>query len=311
MLFKILFSPETGDGGGGAPAPTSEPGSQFSEPAHSESNWSGLLGVDSDVPDPEPAMPTPHGDVSQSPGLPAPAMPPVPFSEQAAPQLPPVQPQPPQAVAPQPPVPQQPATPEAQPPQDMLSPEWQAQALQHLTQAYNLGEELTAAYEENPTTALPQLAARLHMNVMMQAMTAMHHVVQNHIPQLIAQHLQQHSKTTKTEAIMESRVFSRFPKLREVSHETMKVISGLLRQRFPNADFDTGMKEAARMAYGMHGWPFPEQGAPPAPQPPEARAAPPAAPPYVPVMPGGMTPPAAANGAGSGGNPFADLIDSR
>lgn len=279
-------------GGSAAPSPASDPWASLADGGESQDGSFDGGGSSSDGTDPGTA-----------PTLP-PAQPPV-SPPPAAPQLPA-----PQAVQPpaQPAQPQQPVEgqPQAEEP-GMLDPQWVESGLNALTQGYTLTREQAQAYEDNPSGALPALAARVHMNVLQQAAVMTHHAITNVVPKLVQQALTQYKESSKVEQTMETRVFSKYPELRKVPAGVMKSIATVLRDRMPNASFDEGMAEAAKIAYGMYNWPLP--GAPTQPQP-AAPAAPPAPPPYVPVAPGASAPVAVPNGQAPG-NAFADLLDPR
>lgn len=297
LLWYLILSPA--DEGGGAASPSSDAGPS---PGGQGTDWGSLTNNAPGISD-AAAQPATSVVEAVAPTAPPPQPAPAPQSPAQAP---------PGAIQPhQPPTASVEAAPAApvEPSPDALDPQWQERGLAQLTSGYRLSDEQRQQYEDNPTEALPGLAARLHMNVLTQGAAMLDHWTTTVVPKLITQALQQQSSRTKVETAMETRVFSRFPEMRQVPKEVMQSVATVLRQRMPNASFEEGMGEAARIVYGMYGWQLPGQAAPaatpPAPQP-QAQPA------YTPAVPGAVPPaPLRPNGAAPGGNPFADLIDPR
>lgn len=99
---------------------------------------------------------------------------------------------------------------------------------------YSLSDEEKKALDEEPSKMLPQLAGRLHMQILTAAVTQ----AANLMPHFV----QQTQVRNTEEERLETQFFDSFPKLREHPDEVMRVAKAY-RQAYPDLDSDTMMKE--------------------------------------------------------------------
>lgn len=214
----------------------------------------------------------------------------------------------------------QPATPTvAQPPAegaqgaplpDVFDPRFQEEQRNALAQSYALDEALAAEVESNPVLAIPKMAANLHMRMRYEMAHFMDMWQQTILPQIMEQAFKGRDDRATAQTTIESQVFSKYGRLKEVPLETLTMFSGRIRQDMPAAKPEERIAALARAVYAMYGWQLP--GAkPPATQQPQAQGAPPAMP-FMPVAPGAAPPPPPRTN-GTTGNVWLDegLVDER
>jgi hypothetical protein len=199
------------------------------------------------------------------------AVPPVPaVVPPAAPATPPAAEVPPQAVAPAPT--EQPITIE----------QHREKALPELAKLYQLTSEEAEALRVTPETALPQLAAKLHFEVVMSAYNA----VMSQIPQAITG-MMAHENTVKE---ANDKFFGRWEPLKDPKHhERVKGAIKAYKAANPKAGLEEVIEGAGALAMISLGLPVAPAG-----QPLPAAAAPAPAP-FVPPRPAGV---------GAGGAPI-------
>lgn len=258
-MFKLLEEVK-GEGSAGAAAPavaTPEP-QQETPVVESAVDWADLSSEveeapfdeedSGEQPPSEEAVQTPQPEEVQQPDTPA------------AEQEQPVQPE---QVAP------------VQQPQ--YTPEQIAQAervyTDQLASMYQFDEDTALKLQTEPEKVLPQLAARLHLDVMKTVMAQ----VQGMIPQAI----EATTRSTQRESSAKDMFYGAWPELRQYEAQVMQV-GQMFRQMNPNADAQTAVQrigELTMAALGMQRQPQ---------QPRQESAAP-----SVPYRPGGANRPAA------------------
>ncbi len=282
-------------------------------------NFSALVGEPGEGEPPEEgggaAAPTQVPPVEPS-EVPAAVVPP-----SAQPSVPPAQPAAaPQSAPPTPPVAAQPAQPA--PPSGQVQPPTAPPAGQFKTQEeFNAwfnnqrneyvarvasGIKFTPEQERalltEPHTVLPQLAAQVMFDTLVQA----HSNIMAVLPKTVAEIIAAQQQSTK----VLDEFYKAFPLLdrNNAQHrEVIQRVGSQFRHMYPNAPLDQEIKFVGATAHYMLGIPLTMPQAQPAPAPvtpPAPVAAPPAPPPFVPAAPGAVSAPRPAAGA----SPYEDVL---
>lgn len=250
------MSEEMTDVGGEASVPANEEGN-----ASSEVNWSDLAlegdeavvdGVETVAVEGDSEVLADSGEQGESPAEG------VPQSGETAPSPTPAQAAPQQTVQSAPPQP--PQEPPAQPTQTYA--EWRGKQLEGLTKFYAFDEETSAKLLTEPEVVLPQLAAKLHMEVVEHVMRS----VQSAIPQWMHGYVEQRSREESAEKLF----YEANPDLKDPSYRNAVLQMGLAyRQLNPNAPAEEAVKVIGNMVRSSLGLTpaTPVQQAPAAPQP--------------------------------------------
>lgn len=175
--------------------------------------------------------------------------------------------------------------------------EWEQAQIARLSKEYEFSEEEATRLQTEPELVLPQMAAKLHMQVMKNAVEA----VQRLIPQLVQPVL----KSQKTEAEAMEFFYGRNPDLKG-HHKQVMIAGKMFRQMNPKATADEAAEKIGAIVRSTLGLKPVEAGAP-APSPAPAPAA---TKPHKPAGAGGGsgTKPTPAKQQ-DGENPWEDLID--
>lgn len=243
QLYKRLMEEAPADGGAGAAAPAApaaptpqEPSAPV-EPSAGEANpWASLLDDSDDSPPVEPQPPAPAATEPPTQPQGAPAEPPQ--QQAATPQEPGQLEQ--QATDQQ----QQQETQEPQQP----TPEQRAQAEQQfvaqLEKLYQFTPETAALLQTEPEKVLPNLAARLHMDVYKTVMAQM----QGMVPQMVAQLTDFNTRETQAKNLL----FSKWPELKGHENEVMEV-GRMFRKVNPKADAETAVQRIGELTMAALG----------------------------------------------------------
>lgn len=275
--------------GAPGPAPADADGFQtpdwssvdFSSPPASDGSDSFDGGSDESLPpvraETPPIQPTPLPGVApvpQAPVAPAPA-PTAPVAAQPTPQVDPQQPQP--------------TTPQPNPLDD---PAYEATTVANLANGYKLSPEQTERVLTEPEAVLPELAGRLHYNmVLSNAAMIDQHMTQFRervLPGLIREAITQHATTTTVAQNVERDIFTPYPELKAVPQPTLKLMAQTVDAMMPGKTGQEKLQALVTQVYTLRGLPIPgftptpQQPVPVAPIPPR---------PWSPVNPGAMPAP--------------------
>lgn len=147
--------------------------------------------------------------------------------------------------------------------------EWFSKSAETLAdQVYALDDETREKLDTAPSEVIPQLAGRLHMQILTAAVTQ----AANMLPQMIQQ---EQVRTTEVQAA-ENAFYDAWPALRDHSQEVDRIADAYLRAN-PKADRDTAIKEIGTIASVRLQVPLPGQEPPAQQQPAPAPVTPTAA----------------------------------
>lgn len=306
-----------------APPDTGKPASEGT-PGISEKEMTALL----DDSEHDDILPDAGTGTSEDPKPVVSAVPPVqqPAGAPASPpQVPPVQPPAaaPPVVSPAPVVPGQPvaAAPVVAPPTAPVTPPPAAPApspetvraeqvarrteyAKTLETLYAMPEKDALDFNANPGAALPKMAAKLHIEVLESAI----HGIMMQLPQVVEGYMTKRENTARAE----NEFYSTWPMLDKANPQHKQTVNSLMHAIVagnPNITRAEAIKQAGAASLVALGIPYDAPRIPVPGQPPAGAAvlpaAPPAATPFAPALPGvgGMGVP----GAKPGGNPFEQL----
>lgn len=288
LMGRYLRDEESGAGdSGGAAANTASDESDVDWGDLNEGVTPGADDVDEEG-NPAPSAPTesaaPVAPVAQPPAqTPTPGQTP---AESAPEGQQPVAPQTPTEQAPQQPTPEQLAEQNRKVAEDFAK--WEGERVATLSKTYGFDEETAQRLQTEPELVLPQVAAKLHMEVLKEAVTIMQRMIPQMVPQVVQS---QHADTQAAKDFFDAN-----PDLK--GYDQQVVLAGkMFRQMNPKATRAQAIKSIGDLVRSSLGLPALAQN----PTAPTANAPAPSAParqqPFK---------PAKAGGGGSGGKPAAD-----